>query len=307
MYSKVLSFDEKRFFEILENETKIAQQEKANVFTFNTSVINKVSILVPVKRSINYIYNHAIQSLTPRPVPLKASFYHGFAMPESVAAHCDIMMAIYDCIKDFLPRHSFRCSRNVFELAIRHHDMPENVFVGNPDNHYHDFEKVDRDLDEAEFFYRFDQFVPNWLVDDYKKAQDLLSEAYKQATPEGRLFFLCDKLATIICPLTSYFDYKTEISNKNRREPVVVPPVFFSFSDTFKPTQHEKEVLKVIRNNCCPSQSIPAHEFYAGDYLKVSNYTRYDDYGIFIDILIAYTLATTDWYLWRENAYRSIE
>ena len=276
MCSKVLSFDEERFFEILENETKIAQQEKENVFTFNTS-INRNSIVVPVKRSINYIYIHAVQSLTPRPASLKASFYQDLAMPESVAAHCNIMMAIYDCIKDFLPRHSFRCSRNVFELAIRHHDMAEN------------------------------EFVPNWLVDDYKKAQDLLSEANNQATPEGRLFFLCDKLADIICPLTSYFEYQAKSSDKTRSEPVAKPPVFFSFSDTFKPTQHEKEVLKVIRNNCCPSQSIPVHEFYTGDYLKVSNYCSYDDYGIFIDILIAYTLATTGWYLWRENAYRSIE
>ncbi len=277
MCSKVLSFDEERFFEILENETKIAQQEKENVFTFNTSIINKNSIVVPVKRSINYIYIHAVQSLTPRPAPLKASFYQDLAMPESVAAHCNIMMAIYDCIKDFLPRHSFRCSRNVFELAIRHHDMADN------------------------------EFVPNCLVDDYRKAQDLLSEAYKQATPEGRLFFLCDKLADIICPLTSYFEYQAKSSDKNRSEPIAEPPVFFSFPNTSKPTQHEKEVLKVIRNNCCPSQSIPAHEFYTGDFLKVSNYCKYDDYGIFIDILIAYTLATTGWYLWRENAYRSIE
>ncbi len=312
MYDGELCFDEELFSRILRNETKIALQGGTSIFSLNLTISEKsflsVSFLKQIKQSVNYIYNHAEQGLTPRHVGIKSANYKGFPVPETIAAHTSVMLAIYDCFKDSLSRHNFRCPRDVFDMAIRHHDMAENRFVDYANNHYHDYDKIDRDLNEAEFFYKFDQYIPRSLSDTYEKARRLIDEAYSQSTPDGRAFYLCDKLAAIIMPLTSYLNYRREITANGRDNPPVIPPIFFTFSENCKATPHEKEILKIIRDNCIPTQSIPAYEIYTGDYFGVTKMYRYDDYGFFTDLLIAYTLATTGtWYPWREAKYEPTE
>ncbi|MBO7561241.1 hypothetical protein J6T21_04450 [Candidatus Saccharibacteria bacterium] len=303
-----LSFDEEKFCTILQNETKIALKEGINVFSFNMGIGDTAQLLKQLNRNINYIYNNVELGFIPKHTAIKANGFHDFAMPESIAAHTNTMMAIYDAFRDVLSRHTFRYDKLVFMTAIRKHDLAENTYLGYPDNHYHDFERVERDLNEANFFMKFDRYVPRSGMDDYKKANQLIEESRALNTPDGKAFHLCDKLAMIINPLTAYRNYLSECVTYGRKEPVVNPPINFTYAEDSRPTPEEKLILKAIRNNSLPSMPIPAYELYTGDYLEVSKMYRYDDFGFFTNILIAYTLATTGrWYNWRETTYRDMK
>ena len=310
MYYEELTFDEQQFRRILAEETAIALRSGVNCFSFNLNITDNKrfssNFIDNIYRSINYVYNFAEQGFVPRYAGLRAEGNTPFAMPECISAHTHVMLALYDCFKDAFEKHSFRCPRDVFEMAILIHDMAENKTIDVAHNDYYNISSADKKNFEVDFFTRFKYYLPKSKIDIFERASRLLKEAYSQSTPDGRVFFLCDKTAATVNPLTQYCNYRSELITAERAAPVVMPPIFFNYSEDNRPTSKEKEALKIIRGNSMPSTAVPAYELFTCDFLAVSKFVLFDDYGYFLSFLVAYTLATTGtWYPWRENAYRS--
>ena len=315
MYSEELCFDEDEFLRIYREETAIALKHNASFFRRGLPIdANSATVkafITDIKKVVNFVYNTAYQAISPRYVAVRSGDTKLTTIPESIGGHTLIMTPIYLGLRDVLKNHYFSTPEEVFLEAIRIHDLPENKFSDIPDNGCSEHDKGNKEYLEREQMLKYREFIPKYKRQIFDAAMKLLDSKATLETIDARIFYLTDKIAAILLPLTGHHNYVSTVTSQENINPSLVseeyyPRIYFDYTNVDKLASREREELKIIRGTRKPTIPVPAYELWSADFLAVRKMTAYDDYGYFTALIVAYTLACTgEWYSWREAMYTS--
>lgn len=213
--------------------------------------------------------------------------------PESVAAHTFLMEALagmawnYIYGPDTLEVGGF--TKDQFKSAALRHDIAEGIFGDKADDGNRD--EVAKKANERAYHLKFSEHFPEQERDDAEKVNQLLAQMEEKSSELGRLLFLADKLSAILVVLHGNVAgdramlniNDPNLSERDKKEMELCDEIIEKGGETF----------------CLAS------EMWTIDFLKMREFTKYDDYGYFTALLVMYTLYCRNgkWYEWREKDY----
>lgn len=209
---------------------------------------------------------------------------------ESVGAHTNFARAI---MKEYLifaygwGKDPPNYSRDIIDLALQTHDLPENATGDKPDND--EDKRAAKETFEREYYQDYmSLYSEEELSDnDVKLVLKLLNGMHTLGLPEERGCYLSDKTAAFLHALM--LDKKGSMPYAYPRDPQI--------------TDINREEMKMCKPRYKGGYLLS--EIWTNDFLFARELNRYDDTGFFTAITVMTTLFCHNckWYDWRKDQY----
>lgn len=303
-YTDHVTFSEQEFLRILNQETAFLFKhtgpnleyflgDSTPKSTVNCGINEKVCEMI---HNVNLVYNDVMQGFIPVVGSLRCSLFYYYPL-ETLAMRSSVMESIYEVFINTFPRHIFGCQPEVFKEAIRIYGLPWNKYSDTLDG--------PRAKEAMEDFYNnYRLHLRSSKLALFDKARDIVLKG------ENSIFICLKALASIVAPLTAFYDYRTQVL-RSLGEVIPTekrPSIWFYVDDKYYTdgmTPDEYDELNFIYDGEIPRNiEVPIFEMKAVDYFELDKTFKHDKTGFFTSFLIAYTLAMKDsWYDWRERSY----